>query len=343
MRVALLGFLPVAVSLSVGRRQPAAVPKILHFMFKTDLRGGNWTNYIWEKSFNAWQKYFPEGEYQYMWWTDDMLDTQFKKSCPTHYDWYKKVSFSPDLSRACVLKEHGGIYSDLDYEPRQNFYGDIQPGKINLLESFKEGQDWVNVLMASPPGSAMENVERYWDGVLSLSETREQELVQYKLKAAYVTGPWLLDNLKNTTTDEELAASLPELIHTLPCKQFYRQGWKVGKAIPKPGCGGLRSWNLHTVKGIHWSTVSWYRPGSGKNIDQRHNRRAILSIEHGEISPEERETMFAGWGTSNGTLRRADLGQANFVHLDEDDVEIEEDIEVSTGMQDLFDQVHNVQ
>lgn len=357
MRIWLLGLLPLSSALNLQRTHEDSherplqlegfekIPKIIHFMFKTDLRGGNWTNYIWEKSFGAWQKYFPEGEYQYMWWTDEMLDTQFQNRCSDHYQWYKSVAFSPDLARACVLKEHGGIYSDLDYEPRQNFYEDLMPGKINLLESWKIGQDWVNVLMASPPESAVGDVGRYWDGVLALSETRALAL-HHRMKSAFITGPWLLDHL-NETKDADLVSKLPSLVHTLPCREFYRQGWQVGAGRPKPGCGGLSRVTLKQVKGVHWSTVSWYRKGSGANIDERHNRRAITRIERDEISDEIMRTRFRWPWPANRTnasnhSNESISGQARgfgLARVDNAD-DVDEDVEISEAMQKLFDEIH---
>ncbi len=43
-----------------------------------------------------------------------------------------------DAGRYCILFAHGGVYSDLDYEPLANFWenvSDVAEGRVSLVES----------------------------------------------------------------------------------------------------------------------------------------------------------------------------------------------------------------
>lgn len=231
----------------------AEVPKILHFMYKEDLsaRGKEWPNPVWKVSWEAWQKHFPQPEYMYRFWTDNTIDRLFKDSCSKHYTLfttYTKEIFKSDLSRYCILREIGGIYADLDYEPRTNFYDDLKPGHVSLIQSAYDHEDFQNALMASPQGGKFTD---YWSGLLDLAELKRS----FNEGPVEATGPKLLDAYP-PNEDEEL-------VNTLKCQHF---GRKVhhDRGLIKKNCGFMEAGkdlkdlqDPRKIKGIHWGTVSW--------------------------------------------------------------------------------------
>lgn len=227
-----------------GTKTP--VPKIIHFMYKEDLDqpGVKWPNPVWHAAFTSWQRYFPRPEYMYRFWTDAAIDRFFRDSCSEHYmlfTTYTKEIFRSDLSRYCILKEIGGIYTDLDYEPRANFYNDLTPGKVSLIGSAYDGEVFQNALMASPAGPRFTD---YWKGLLDLAEVKRQ----FNEGPVEATGPKLLDNFP---MNED-----PHMVNKLPCKDFQRKIHVDAGAIKKH-CGYLTLEDATKIKGIHWGTVSW--------------------------------------------------------------------------------------
>lgn len=223
------------------------VPKIVHFMFKEDLTqpGSQWPNPVWRVSYESWQKHFPQPEYMYRFWTDAAIDRFFRDSCSEHYTLfttYTKEIYKSDLSRYCILKEMGGIYADLDYEPRANFYSDLLTGKVSLIQSAYDHEEFQNSLMASPAGPKF---NEYWSGLLDLAELKRQ----FNEGPVEATGPKLLDNYP---LNEEGS----DVVHKLSCRHFQRKIHNDEGAIKKH-CGYLTLKDANVVKGIHWGTVSW--------------------------------------------------------------------------------------
>merc|ERR1719261_1622052 len=101
-----------------------------------------------------------------MFWDDEAIDKQFKRYCPGHRKLYESCNSNisrADLARYCILLEFGGVYSDLDYEPRKSFGGDFPPGKVSLIQSPYKYETLQNSLMASP-------VEHpFWLDILNLA------------------------------------------------------------------------------------------------------------------------------------------------------------------------------
>jgi hypothetical protein len=225
----------------------AAVPKIIHFMYKQDLSrpGTEWPNPVWKVAYAQWQKHFPEPEYMYRFWTDSAIDRLFKDSCSQHYSLfttYTKEIYKSDLSRYCILREIGGIYADLDYEPRANFYNDLKPGRVSLIQSPYDHEDFQNALMAAPQGGKFND---YWNGLLDLAELKRQ----FNEGPVEATGPKLLDNYPPNDDNA--------VVNVLSCKHYQRKIHQDAGAIKK-GCGYLNGKeDADKVKGIHWGTVSW--------------------------------------------------------------------------------------
>lgn len=262
----------------------AEVPKIVHFMFKKDLTLSNaqWPNPVWKASFESWRKHFPEPEYMYRFWTDSTIDRFFKDSCSEHYvlfQTYTKEIYKSDLSRYCILKNMGGIYADLDYEPRVNFYNDLTPNKVSLIQSAYHHEEFQNALMAAPVG---DKFTHYWNGLFDLAELRRQ----FNEGPVEATGPKLLD-------DYPLNSDV-SLVNKLSCSHYQPKIHMDGQPVKKE-CGYLTAETARKVKGIHWGTVSW----AGYKWGQLQPDDDLGKSNHGDterlfrmLHPEVKETDF---------------------------------------------------
>lgn len=287
-----------ARDLSAKENSATPIPKIVHFMYKDNLLNVNrstWPNPVWRFAFEAWQKHFNEIEYKYVFWDEHAIDQQFKKHCSAHVKLYgsfeNNISRS-DLARYCILHEQGGIYADLDYEPRENFYDSLHPGKVNLIESPYEGENLQNSLMASPPGHS------FWTHLLAVAGPRAHKLNPDQLQNPTIaTGPILLDTLsfQSGKWDDPKSwepaslswadakfwkARLRSDVNKLPCKEFQHRMHKPRtQHNDKPGCGFLTYYEVDHVKGIHWGTQSWFDVGKGEV--ENSDMRELFSRMHG--------------------------------------------------------------
>jgi len=199
---------------------PLEIPRIIHHIYKTDISDGPWPNVVWNTSYAAWLRFYPPPWYEHMWWDDSKASALFLQSCPQQYVVYKNSLeiVRADLVRYCILKTIGGIYADLDYEPRSNFYNDLHSTKVNLVQSPYMSETFQNSLMASRAGHP------YWEEVL------RQAVVNGQIKDNVLdkSGPGLLESL-NSTFDSNV-------IYPLPCNSFQRaththdNEWKAAKA-----------------------------------------------------------------------------------------------------------------
>lgn len=227
------------------------IPRIIHHVYKVDISNGPWPHDVWKTSYAAWTRFYPAPWYTHMFWDDVSSSIFFLENCPKQYSVYRSAQeiVRADLIRYCILKTHGGIYADLDYEPRMNFYSDLDSTKVNLVQSPYKSETFQNSLMASRSGHP------YWDEVL------EQALMIGPLKqdVLSISGPGLLESI-NKTFD-------PEVINPLPCNSFQRATHLLARefeAATEKHCMKLSidAVNDRNLKGIHWGTVSWMNGNS---------------------------------------------------------------------------------
>eukprot|EP00746_Dinoflagellata_sp_MGD_P164870 gnl/MRDRNA2_/MRDRNA2_93798_c0_seq1.p1 gnl/MRDRNA2_/MRDRNA2_93798_c0~~gnl/MRDRNA2_/MRDRNA2_93798_c0_seq1.p1 ORF type:complete len:436 (+),score=75.61 gnl/MRDRNA2_/MRDRNA2_93798_c0_seq1:174-1481(+) len=248
-----------------GKGQP--IPKVVHHIYKTDLTKlkTSWPSEVWFESFMSWKRHFKEPEYTHIFWSDDRIDEFFKKNCSKHWDLYQKLTMEierSDISRYCLLWGMGGIYADLDYEPMTNFYHNLIPGRVNLVQSPYPFETVQNSLMASPV------FHPFWDKLMSKAAERLRENATSSQAAA------LLERAKGRHRDEVLYISGPRLlsdliqtvdaswVNVLPCNQYQRAthtGDGISRAANLKRCKALTKadYKDKSIRGIHWGTVSW--------------------------------------------------------------------------------------
>jgi mannosyltransferase OCH1-like enzyme len=100
-------------------------PKIIHQTWKTAEVPEKW-----KKSPEMWKQFHPDWEYKL--WTDADNRAHIRDNYPEFLDLYDSYPHGiqrADFIRYFILKDFGGVYSDLDLYPNQN------------IESFFEGKD----------------------------------------------------------------------------------------------------------------------------------------------------------------------------------------------------------
>jgi hypothetical protein len=227
------------------------IPKIVHHMYKDDISQGPWPNPVWEQSFVAWKTLFPEPEFLHMFWSDAKALSFVEKRCPKYLKAFaheKREIVRSDFSRYCILWRLGGIYADLDYQPLSQFYEDLKPGRVNLVQSPYVSETYQNSLMASPPDHV------FWQKIMDLG--------QFTMNAKNIllaAGPQLLETLPMTHDHN--------MVHGLSCNSFQRptHTWDSDEADAsiRKHCNPLRAEDMSdkSLKGIHWGTVSYTMTG----------------------------------------------------------------------------------
>jgi hypothetical protein len=254
--------------------QPLFVPRIIHQTFKTHITG-KFPNPVWEMSERSWKHFFPEGngtgQYRYMQWSDDEITHFFAANCEPQVgplpNYSNRISVS-DLARYCILWKLGGIYADLDYEPRAHFYDRFASDRVSLVQSPYGQETYQNSLMASPPRMP------YWLDALS----QAMMSIHNKGDANDLSGPRLLETLP--------ASHDPQVVRMLPCREFQR-ATHLGNVDGTKGCGMLTRSNAHEVLGIHWGTWSWIRTNAmGEGLDASPETTKLFGDLLRELHPD---------------------------------------------------------
>lgn len=167
---------------------------------------GNASNIVWRACAMKWLQYFPPDEYEFRLWSDAQGGDFVRLHCERHWDMYRNAPSTihqSDLLRYCLLYQLGGIYADLDYEPRANFWDELAIGRVSVIGSPYANEKIENALMASSAGN------EYWTKVLDLAKSRG-----INGPPVSFTGPKLLRALPDTLN--------ATFAHILPCERFFR-------------------------------------------------------------------------------------------------------------------------
>lgn len=258
------------------------IPKVVHHIYKSDLSGpfAKWPNTIWKQSYDAWKTFFPEPEYTHMFWSDDQTLSFVQESCPKWHKAFiheKRDIVRADFARYCILWQLGGIYADLDYEPLQNFYNDLEPGKVNLIQSPYRSETYQNSLMASPASHP------YWEKLMDLAK-----FTMNSKNILLAAGPQLLETIPLTHDSS--------VVHGLSCNSFQRATHTddIEKAASmKKGCKSLEATDFADLelKGIHWGTVSYFRELNVKGAPELPPGLAKLFAAYQQRTQEQYEKI----------------------------------------------------
>jgi hypothetical protein len=266
-------------------RSMDGVPSILHFtapdtLNLTELVHGRSHDAVWSVSFRGWLSHFPPRNFSYRIWGDVAAAEFARHHCPESSRLLRQLAIEPnvhpvvgsDVLRPCLLSTIGGIYADLDYEPRANFFASLQPGHASLLGSpyslagARSPERVQNALMASPAGHP------YWRAVLDkLGRARLPRDIGALL---FTTGPGLYASLRATFNTS--------LVAILPAHHFHRATHtpRGGAAAPllKPQDAADP-----TLLGVHWGTFTYSdfgRTGAVRGSGQFKRLRNLFEAFH---------------------------------------------------------------
>ena len=102
------------VPTTAGAQGRAAIPRIIHQMYRTTELPEDWAHVP-----RAWKQL--HADYQYMLWTDEQLRQLIADDYPwllATYDAYPHDTQRWDASRFAILHKYGGVYADLDIQAR---------------------------------------------------------------------------------------------------------------------------------------------------------------------------------------------------------------------------------
>ena len=143
------------------------ITKIIH---QTAPNDKNKWHPIWETCQKTWQKHFSFPEFKYKLWNDDDLYELIKNYFPQYIKLYNDfgndIILKVDFARYAILYKYGGIYADMDFMCKKNFYNQLTNNLI-IVESSASSEIVQNSLMASPPNDnrwlkVMDNCKNYF-------------------------------------------------------------------------------------------------------------------------------------------------------------------------------------
>jgi len=147
-----------------------ATPRIIHHIWAN--RANPALPPAARETLAAWKRHFPEGEWEYMLWSDEGIRALIRDHYPWFlgtFDGYPFDQQRVDAVRYFILYHHGGLYADLDFEPRTNFWEGLPKYKPAVVESPYTMYEAVqNSLMSSPRGHP------FWQRVFSAMERNKR-------------------------------------------------------------------------------------------------------------------------------------------------------------------------
>jgi mannosyltransferase OCH1-like enzyme len=208
------------------------IPKIIHQTWKDTNIPSKWI-----MSSNMWRKLHPDWEY--ILWTDKMIRDYIEIGYPQYlklYDSYKHNIQRVDMIRYFILKDFGGIYSDLDLYPIENIEKWFKDDNdVYLVFSANVYGCFTNSFMASKKGAPIWN-----DALLNLHNKVPWFCLIKHLEIMYSTGPMFLT---------EVAKKYKHIIGLLPNKCFmaYNSNENINKKKPDA--------LLIPLKGKSWNSI----------------------------------------------------------------------------------------
>jgi mannosyltransferase OCH1-like enzyme len=178
------------------------IPKIIHQTWKTEVVPAHW-----ESSHQGWKNYEKEGWTYYL-WTDrdnrELIRTNFPWFL-SKYDSYKHGIQKADAIRYFILYKYGGVYTDLDIEPKNTFKEFYELYKIhNVCIPFsREGntsgkQKFSNCFMMSKPRSDFWPV--VWDLLyhpFKINPWKKPLTILHHFNIIFTTGPGIISDAVN--------------------------------------------------------------------------------------------------------------------------------------------------
>jgi mannosyltransferase OCH1-like enzyme len=180
------------------------IPKIIHLTYKDH----NIPD-VWKTTISEWKKYHPD--WQVWFWTDKENRELIQSHYPEYlelYDSYRYGIQRADVIRYFILHTFGGIYSDMDIQPRKSFNKLLSINKKKEVYLVKANMKCLsNCIMASKKKAD------FWIHVISSLKSRKQYENFYPgkhLKVMNTTGPLMVNSAYNNYNKKYKIAFLPK-------------------------------------------------------------------------------------------------------------------------------------
>lgn len=221
------------------------IPKIIH---QTAPANENKWHPIWKHCQLTWKSAFPENEFTYMFWNDEhlyeLIKNYFSEYLQLYNDFGKYTILKVDFARYAILYKYGGIYSDMDFMCKKNFYQQLT-NNINIVESPAPKEIIQNSLMASPPN------DKRWLDVLQNSRDFYYEFIKNNGESKITADKG--KNIIDITGPRLLSRALDiQSINILP-KQLFNPG--------------INSFNSYSIFTKHYGTGKWGANSGNKNFN----------------------------------------------------------------------------
>lgn len=200
------------------------IPKIIH---QTAPKGQENWHPLWRDCYNSWKENFREGEFRYLMWDDESLDSFMKKNYPEYMEYYNNLPFhimKIDFFRCALLYKYGGIYADMDMYCYTNFYDELkEDGYILQSSPGSQNEKVSNALMASIPGNKFFKdymdicVEIYEDFPYEVSvQSIHEKVLEYSDYVISKTGPGVLSELYTKYDKDKISTLDSTYYHRAP-------------------------------------------------------------------------------------------------------------------------------
>jgi len=165
------------------------------------------------------------------------------------YDNFKYPIQRADAIRACYLYLHGGVYSDLDFEVKEDFYDLLTDGTLFLVPSGNIGSMFTNAFMASAPRN-----EFWLDYIEEMKKPAPWYALGKHLHVMMTTGPMALSRVVSRGNHQ--VTVLPSDLFT-PCSVCDLNCKAQEHSYLRQLDGG--SWNGADSKMYNWLLCNWWK------------------------------------------------------------------------------------
>ena len=186
-----------------------------------------------------------------MWDDHDMIDGIVKDNFPRYFDSYIKLRhiMRIDIAKVVILYVHGGLYKDMDFYCRTNFYDDIT-SDVCLAGSIHPGETVQNGLIAVSPRNRF--IKQHLNDILyRISTTEDDDTERYVQENS---GPWALTRAHRLLSDSMDIQVLDPDIYNPSVDIFYDES-----AMSRVKCIHLLSgvWGEDDFQPKHQARTHW--------------------------------------------------------------------------------------
>ena len=211
------------------------IPKVIHHIAPADKK--KW-HPVWDKCYPTWLNHFSDCDH--ILWNDEQdLDNLIGRVFPHYYVDFKHIKHIQkiDIAKMVMIYEKGGLYVDMDYYCRTNFFRDFQ-NKVVVSGSPHEHETLQNGLIAAEPRHPF--ILQHINNMFEKVKTVKDRGMNHHDYIQATTGPF----------------SLGDTYHSN--KQYWTDIQKLDHKIYNPVVSSFyHKYEMYGVKCIHLLTGWW--------------------------------------------------------------------------------------